>query len=218
MQPQDRFNDVTNDAVATRANTSRRLNKARVTSDPRPVPAAVVHVRGWAGDVGRLPGWPGTWAAGKASTTPGRWTTDSGTSWGGVSRLHACQGSGNRGTDRAHDLAARPWPVAAAMHHPAITTMAITSQIMSLTYQITSLIRAEIKNPTAASLRPVMGRAATGHGSLIRAGSGRDLRAGGQYGRGKARSFSERMRSARLRAVASPMPRTAEISRYDQPS
>jgi hypothetical protein len=36
MQPQDRFNDVTNDAVATRANTSRRLNKVRVTSDPLP--------------------------------------------------------------------------------------------------------------------------------------------------------------------------------------
>ena len=57
------------------------------------------------------------------------------------------QGSGNRGTDRAHDLAARSWPVAAAMHHPAITTRAITSQIISLTYQMVNLIRAEIRNP-----------------------------------------------------------------------
>jgi hypothetical protein len=37
MQPQDRHNDMTRDAVATRADVSRRLNKARATADPRPV-------------------------------------------------------------------------------------------------------------------------------------------------------------------------------------
>ena len=37
MQPQDRHNPVTHDAVATRATTSRRLNKARAIADPRPV-------------------------------------------------------------------------------------------------------------------------------------------------------------------------------------
>jgi hypothetical protein len=36
-QVQDRHNPVTDDAVATRANGSRRLNKARATADPRPV-------------------------------------------------------------------------------------------------------------------------------------------------------------------------------------
>ena len=37
MQPQDRHNPVTRDAVATRATTSRRLNQARRAADPRPV-------------------------------------------------------------------------------------------------------------------------------------------------------------------------------------
>jgi hypothetical protein len=37
MQPQDRFNPVTDDAVAIRSTESRRLNKARATADPRPV-------------------------------------------------------------------------------------------------------------------------------------------------------------------------------------
>jgi hypothetical protein len=36
-QPQDRFNDVTRDAVADRATESRRLNHARAVADPRPV-------------------------------------------------------------------------------------------------------------------------------------------------------------------------------------
>ncbi len=36
-QVEDRFNPVTDPAVATRANGSRRLNKASATADPRPV-------------------------------------------------------------------------------------------------------------------------------------------------------------------------------------
>lgn len=95
------------------------------------------------------------------------------------------QGSGNRGADRAHDLAARWWPVAAAMHHPAITTRAITSQIISLTYQMMSLIRAEIRNPTVPPRMCGLwwGRPAVRPGSLhrqtfltgTRSGGGRHL-------------------------------------------
>ena len=36
-QVEDRFNEHTRDAVATGASTSRRLNKAKATADPRPV-------------------------------------------------------------------------------------------------------------------------------------------------------------------------------------
>ena len=37
-QPQDRFNGVTNDVVATKGTESRRLNRRYATADPRPVP------------------------------------------------------------------------------------------------------------------------------------------------------------------------------------
>lgn len=36
MQPQDPFNEVTAEAVATRATASRQMNKAKATADPRP--------------------------------------------------------------------------------------------------------------------------------------------------------------------------------------
>lgn len=39
-----------------------------------------------------------------------------------AARILPRQGSGNRGTDRAHDLAARLWPVAAAIHHPCVSS------------------------------------------------------------------------------------------------
>ena len=79
MQPQDRHNPVTHDAVATRATTSRRLTRARATADPGPCRNGSRSASRLRWDRGTPIGAAGDPLSRRGTvTTPGGWTTASG--------------------------------------------------------------------------------------------------------------------------------------------